>query len=361
MSSVLSSVLAPIGAFLRWWGGELAAMLPARLRRAGERAREGLVLDIAPSEAALRRVGKAPAVLGRVELAADGTALPEAGLRRVLDRRAREESVALRLPAALALRKTITLPAAAAENLRQVLTYELDRLTPFRRDEVVFDQRIVERDAAGRILVELTLVPKAQVDRALRVAASLGLGAEVVEVAAEREGEPPSGNLLAGTRVEGRGRPLTAAAALLAAAVLAAVAVWLPLQRQSELAAALAQQVAEARKQAAAAAKIEREIEALAREQTFVLARKQKSYAAVDVLNELTRLLPDDTHLSQWSLNGNQLQIGGLASSASNVIALLEQSPLFEKAQFRSPVTQDPRLGRERFQVSGEVVARPAP
>ena len=37
------------------------------------------------------------------------------------------------------LRKTINLPAAVEENLVQVLTYDLDRHTPFKPEEVCFD------------------------------------------------------------------------------------------------------------------------------------------------------------------------------------------------------------------------------
>ena len=40
------------------------------------------------------------------------------------------------------------MPAATEENLPQVLSFEMDRLTPFRSDEVYFDHRVVGRDRA---------------------------------------------------------------------------------------------------------------------------------------------------------------------------------------------------------------------
>ena len=52
------------------------------------------------------------------------------------------------LPARDVLRKRIVLPAAAEENYRQVLAYDLDRHTPFKAEELYFDAAIVDRDAA---------------------------------------------------------------------------------------------------------------------------------------------------------------------------------------------------------------------
>ena len=54
--------------------------------------------------------------------------------------------------------RRVTMPAATEENLRQVLGFEMDRLTPLRADEVYFDYRVVSRDAAaGQIAVQLAV------------------------------------------------------------------------------------------------------------------------------------------------------------------------------------------------------------
>jgi general secretion pathway protein L len=69
----------------------------------------------------------------------------------------------------------------------------------------------------------------------------------------------------------------------------------------------------------------------------------------------LTRLVPDQAYLIQFDLRDQTVELHGFASTASELIGLLEQSPLFKAPQFRSPVTQDPRSGTERFHISVEL------
>ena len=52
------------------------------------------------------------------------------------------------LPPRDVLRKTLALPAALEENLRQALGYDLDRHTPFKADELYFDAAVVDRNPA---------------------------------------------------------------------------------------------------------------------------------------------------------------------------------------------------------------------
>jgi len=70
------------------------------------------------------------------------------------------------IPAERVLTRTLSLPAAAEDNLRQVLSFEMDRQTPFKADQIYFDSRVLGRDASGRNLqVELVLLPRAQLDQ----------------------------------------------------------------------------------------------------------------------------------------------------------------------------------------------------
>ena len=73
------------------------------------------------------------------------------------------------------------------------------------------------------------------------------------------------------------------------------------------------------------------------------------------ILAELTRVIPDQAYVEQLDVRDGELNLRGLATTPSDLIALLEQSALFRKPQFRSPVTQDARLGLARFQLSAEV------
>ena len=72
--------------------------------------------------------------------AAGRAALAPPGLARMVDGAAAGSvRVVVSLPPREVLRRTITLPAAVEENLRQALTYDLDRHTPFKPEELYFD------------------------------------------------------------------------------------------------------------------------------------------------------------------------------------------------------------------------------
>ena len=90
----------------------------------------------------------------------------------------------------------------------------------------------------------------------------------------------------------------------------------------------------------------------------FLVAEKTGRPMVTEVLAELTRLVPDQAHIVQLELRDGSVQLHGYAATASELIGLLDQSQLFKTPQFRSPVTQDPRSGSERFHLSVELAAR---
>ena len=75
----------------------------------------------------------------------------------------------------------------------------------------------------------------------------------------------------------------------------------------------------------------------------------------LEIMDELTRILPDDTWITRLDMKGSELQIQGQSSSAAAVIPLIESSSILQNPSFRSPVTQAPRSEDERFHLSAEI------
>lgn len=79
--------------------------------------------------------------------------------------------------------------------------------------------------------------------------------------------------------------------------------------------------------------------------------------SAVQILKELTLVLPPSVWIWHYKLAGREVEISGFADSASELISLLDKSPLFEKVEFLAPVTKERerRIGadreRERFKI----------
>ena len=87
-------------------------------------------------------------------------------------------------------------------------------------------------------------------------------------------------------------------------------------------------------------------------------ARRQqgRGLSAVAVLDRLSRVVDDDSYLTQMRINGREVSIGGVSGSASALPGMIEADALFEKVHLAAPVSRAPD-GRQRFEI-GFMVAR---
>ena len=344
-----------------WWVGELASLLPAQLRRrlASPTSRLVALVDGDDVTLLLENGGEPKRIGGfNVHAARDPANALRALARRhglASGRAGGALAVGLRLPAGKALRTAISLPLAAEANLDEVISFELDRHTPFKAEQVYFAARVVRRDpAARRIEAEITVVPRPVADGIMRLAEGLGLAVDRLDAASGANPAIASGNLLPRSRLAASrrkaGRLFHAMAA--AAAALAVVAVYLPLARVERQAAAADRQFAAIRE----AAILERQIEELRHQRLRIVDQKRTTVPVSTLLLDLTRLLPDDTSLTVVEVHGDEIQLGGTTHSAAALIGLLEGSHEFRDTTFRTPVTQDPVTGLETFYIAARIV-----
>jgi general secretion pathway protein L len=271
--------------------------------------------------------------------------------------------VGIRLPAAAALSTEMTLPLAAQANLGQVVSFELDRRTPFKNDEVYHSERVVRRDSATqRLLLELTVVPRALIDEVMGLAADLDLTVDHVEAASADPASAPSGNLLPTQTQPLAARLPGVAVATLAglAVVLGAIALLIPLYQVHTTAHALALEMAESKRQADESLRLQKAIDGEIQESGFLGTRKRQAPSISELLQTLTRLLPDDTWLTELGVTGSEVQLTGYAASAAAVLGLVDQSKRLAEASFRSPVIQDQKTNREQFNIAARFVPEPA-
>jgi general secretion pathway protein L len=344
--------------FWRWWKTELAPVVPAASRRALKRWRMRPVIEFGEREAVFWRpeivngeielaaMAKAPLTGDQADVAAVGrAAMASIGADAQGNVAARPPQVVVALPPRQVMRKRLVLPAAVEENLAQALSYDLDRHTPFRPDQLYFDAVVVDRDTARKtITVDWAAALKTAVDGARRQAEAWGASVQAV-VPGPASTLPPRLNLIP---VEERSRaggwrrwqvwvPLV----LVAGIALATVVV--PLLQKREYAIELNKQAEEARVQALAADAIRTQLERAQGEYNFVLAKKYAYPGTVQLLDGVTRVLPDDTWITQLemrtSLHGKETQrdlvLRGESANAGKLIGLLEDSKLVEQAALR--------------------------
>lgn len=277
---------------------------------------------------------------------------------RKLIKAERPTAIVLQMPADRALTRIVMLPMAAAANLRQVLGYEMDRLTPFSASQLYYDALILERQPEQRrIRVELSALPRTEVDAVLETLAALGVAPDVVEVTEGR----PGVNLLPAEKRPRRGvwpRRLQRTLIVISLS-LALAAALLPLWQYRTLAIGLQKQVDALQRESGQVLTLREQLEKAVESSRFLVQKKQSRPPVIELLRELTAILPDNTWLERLQIRGETLQLIGQSASASALVSVVEESKLLGDAAFASPVTNDRRTGKERFVLGARVVVEP--
>jgi general secretion pathway protein L len=360
---------ARLATFWEWWSGELERL--ALERFAALRGARSVPLVAADrDEIVLVEPRAAVGPETRVDLVALDEPRRRAAFSALLERAGETRArVRLCLGRGEALVRRVAMPAATEENLRQVLAFEMDRLTPFRADEVYFDYHVVGRDAAaGQLSVLLALARRELVDA--RVAALHALGANVQGVAV-RDDAGHGAEALDLLPFEQRGERETARERLVqrglavAVVILLALALALPLYQKRATVIALQPLGGNARQAAEATDRVERTLERQVNDYNFLLTRKLAGYPVLAIVEEVTRLLPDNTWVQQLDVKTvgkvREVQITGETTSSSKLIEILEQSQLLKNATPRGTVTRGSTPNSERFMIVAEVRTRPTP
>lgn len=359
-SLVAAGGFAGLRRFFAWWGRELRDLVPDGLRPLPRPPHKFIWVEFAPGSATVRRLaGGKWAELGRVDLAGTDAAARRLAFNALLGR-TRQLPVALSLAAGQVLRKRLSLPLAARDNLRQVLGFELSRHTPFSADQAWFDYRELQVDAKkGSLEVELTVAARRDVEGATAMLREWGQPPLVVAAMEEVQASPRYANLLPPQLRPSLAPTVALLYGLLALTplLLLAAALAVPIWQKSQVAEALTRQAAVARREADAVDRLRGELEAVRAEYQFPLERKYRHPAALAVLEEATRILPDGTWVSQLEIKGGEVVMSGETDTSSTLIRLFEGSDLLEEASFRSPLVKG-RTNVERFQLAAKLKER---
>ncbi|HTZ70829.1 MAG TPA: PilN domain-containing protein [Acetobacteraceae bacterium] len=337
--------------FLTWWRQQLLDLVPEALRGGGSAAANALVADATENDA-LSLVRRRRDQLSRVAtVRLDEPGLPT--LRAALNGRPSGEPVVLRVPPRDLLERTVALPLAAERELERVLTYDMERLTPFAAEEVFWAAVPLARDRArGRLTVRLSLIPRAKVQALLDLLADCGGRPSLLE--AETDGGPrairlahtPSSARLA------RLNPRTAAYVL---AGMATLVVASPFLHQSL-------DMTEAQHRLDTLAPRMREVDALRRRIASVsaggdaVARETARLGdMLEALAAITEILPDDSYLTEFTMRERKMTLSGLSASAPRLISALSSDPRIKNPAFTAPVTKDENNHKDVFSIRAEL------
>jgi general secretion pathway protein L len=333
-----------------WWLRQLAGLLPNRWAQTGTKPTDALILELDGQH--LHVVIRAN---GMRTCMADART-DDAGIRELARSIAREtnlpRTVVLRLSASQVLHKHVTLPVAARHDLDQVLGFEIDRETPFTRDEVhwTYSVRSIPSGSA-KLDIDLHLVPRSFVDPFLDRLKSAGIEPQGVEVDAGGDattlisfGPPKRGPWL---HIE---RPLLPLAT--AAAVLAMLAMATPLLIQQWVQFSADAVMGSLTGAAHEAATLRQTVDSAARGADFLKEERHRNPSIVAILAAVTDSLPDDTYLTSLSIKNGRITMTGLSASAADLIGGLANTAGLSGPAFDAPVIQNEDNNLESFTIS---------
>jgi general secretion pathway protein L len=337
-----------------WWLDELAALIPRRFTNRPESA--SAILDLSAREAtlALAARGAAPAV--RIPLGGADPLQDRIHVQAAIRQRP-ARTVVVRLDRSLVLEASVTLPLAAERSLRKILLHQLDRLVPLPSDAVEFQYLVTERSPANKtIVVRLIVATRASIERAVTVLQTVGLKAGMVIAPSGVAGDDAMVTLwranqerMASPAMRWLRHGLEAAAVVLFIAAYGTYVVRLNAYRDQ-----LQEDVAIATRASAAARTLIAQ-SAQTESALTLLQRRQREMNPLLLLDELTKLVPETTWVSQLSIRGRNVELIGYGPRVGDLITRIQDHEIFYDPKFRSPITMSPDGKGERFDVSFDI------
>ncbi len=335
-----------------WWSSQLLGILPAGVRSWLQHYSSSLTIYIEDKQCrCLPPKGSA------VEFDFESDSALESIKDDLAGWSGRCNSVKLVLPASTVLTTTTILPEAAQQNLKQVLGFEMDRLTPLAEPEVYFDYTVIEKHRSDQqLLIELTVILRQKLDATLSRLHKLGLYPRrlMLKGAGDREQEV---NLLPQAVTEDL--PAQMLHRLLQGSVilLLLLVLFAPLFYLQAKVEGLNADIETIKSSALASSDYLQQSQKLQQQLQTMLQQRQQSVSVVQVFSELTRLLPMDTWVSRLRLHQQQLTLHGESNNASTLIEIVERSPFFKEAKFDASITRNPRSNKERFVINALLVS----
>jgi len=344
-------------ALLRSWRQHLIASLPARLQqRLSPPSREAWVVPV-EDRLTVRAPGSAHAshqvrIFPASTRDADATAIDASDVRRILI-----------LPESSGLRRRLLWPAAAVRQLSSAMPLQIEHLTPFTPEQVVWDVQVREPMPAGKVAIELAVLPRSALTPWLERARADGIGLDGVDFAlgaTSRHGFNLLPHLERACATNPRARIDRSLGFL---AIGLALAVGIELHHAVDHRLALSE--ARLHRLELHAARIRRTEHALMTQQAALQALRQRLHRQprMDVLlNDLSHRLPRSTWIEHLSIHDSgRITLQGESPDPPALIDVLKASPYLRHPSLEGTVQPDAQTGKERFLIVAALRALAAP
>jgi len=253
-------------------------------------------------------------------------------------------SVTVVLPQDRVLTRLIDLPALPMSDVKRMITLDLDRLTPFKAEQVLFDAEVVRRDEEkGRQQILLGVLPRNWAAAIVERARANGLQPAAVSVAALSGA--PTLDFLPAIREAAGGLAARRRAAYFwaAAAVLLVFNLFMLTYRDAVATDQLREAVESQQSPVTVAMRLRDKVQKEAARRAALLKQKKQN-SPMPVLEAVTNALPNGAWVSRFEWNGKTVHIRGFQKDTPGLLAKLEASPLLRNAR---SLTSDPHSAQQ--------------
>lgn len=288
---------------------------------------------------------------------------PQAALREVVQRMpgGLGSEVALSFAEDQSVSQQVTLPQQPEDVLRAIVRNKVESLAPWPLAQCLWGMRA--RAIPGdpqHVSVEVAVLSRSQLDELTNVLRQAGTDVKALSVVL------PAGNLieieLGSGDVRREARLRAGRLAKMAAAVLLMLtglgAFWV--YRTSAEAARLEGDTSALMASLKPGGAPPGETPLVSAANRLYQARRER-LSAVAVLEEVSKLLPDTVHLTNLTLDGDQLTIKGQGSGVPGLIQILEASPAFQSANFAAATELDQDSNADAFSLIATLEKAPPP
>ena len=340
--------------YIDWWLTGLSYLLPRRLHQLLFAAPSYIVIKHDKDQIDVKQYDEhKDQVLDSQSFQVGQDAQREHLLAWLRKKNKRPIYVILLLTDAVVLKKQLSLPAAVRPNLRQALGFELGRITPFPADQIYYDYSLSAQDhPENRLSVDVFLVPRKYIDPTLEEIRSLGISIDAIKTDIQDQL-----NLMPFDDVEGRNNcpDKVGLALLVIACILSLALLYMPVFKQQQRLQQLTAINKPMQKDLVQLKRLREQQQLLEKKRLFIKKKGAVQLLQMQLLDELSRIIPDHTSVSDLEIKKDEVYLRGQSDNAAAILRILDSSSLLEEAEFKAPLTKNAATKKDRFHIAAKI------
>ncbi len=343
-----------VGHFLHWWKSELMSFVPEKYQQQLFPQAINVLLTQEQDEV---QVWKNSDDGYRLESSNNSDEMWWHKVQHILNEaEGRRVNVVYLLSNDEALIRKIALPQAAKENLDEVIGFELDKYVPFKAEQVQLSYKVDQDNSNDdKIVLDLAVIPKQKVADVIALTEEKSISLDALDVNIGQTEQPAAlgVNLLpVENRKERNYFNLKLNFGLLAVLMaLMYFVLYTSVANKQEKVEQLTNINTELSKQAKKAKLLRKELKSVIVSSKFLNNKKNDSPSLVNILQEMTTRLPEDTYITRLKVDKEKLELTGQSNNASSLVPELNKSSSWFQPEIVGGVTEDRRTKKEKFTI----------